>query len=262
VSGQPELPKPVVCPIDESDCHACPARDQCKGPAGVVTQPEQLPKPYYEHDGITIYHGDCRDLFPLWDLAGAVMVTDPPYGRRYVSNKPITGPTDAIAGDADTSARDSVLGMWGERPALVFGTWQMPRPERTRHVLVWDKGNTLGMGDLAMPWGLVHEEIYVLGSGWGGQRRSNVLRHQTQCGRGTWKRRILGTFHPTEKPVELMRELLGCCPPLADVVDPFMGSGSTLRAAKDLGRKAIGIEVEERYCEIAAKRLAQEVLGL
>ncbi len=65
--------------------------------------------------------------------------------------------------------------------------------------------------------------------------------------------------HPTQKPVELMSWVLSFYPTALNVIDPFMGSGTTLRAAKDLGRKAIGIEIEERYCEIAAKRMAQEV---
>jgi len=68
--------------------------------------------------------------------------------------------------------------------------------------------------------------------------------------------------HPTQKPLDLMRWCLGFFPEAQTVLDPFMGSGTTLRAAKDLGRKAIGIEIEERYCEIAAKRMAQEVLAL
>ena len=68
--------------------------------------------------------------------------------------------------------------------------------------------------------------------------------------------------HPTQKPLELMHWCLNFAPNASTILDPFMGSGTTLRAAKDLGRKAIGIEIEERYCEIAAKRLAQGVLNL
>jgi site-specific DNA-methyltransferase (adenine-specific) len=69
------------------------------------------------------------------------------------------------------------------------------------------------------------------------------------------------SMHPNQKPIALMRWCIEKCPP-GTVLDPYMGSGTTIRAAKDLGRKAIGIEIEERYCEIAAKRLAQGVLDL
>ena len=111
------------------------------------------------------------------------------------------------------------------------------------------------MGDLSLPWKPSHEEIYVLGGPWDGRRDcGSVLQGRVQamakCGRR----------HPHEKDVATLRLLIDKC--VAGVVlDPFMGSGTTLRAAKDLGRKAIGIEIEERYCEIAAKRLAQEVLA-
>ena len=217
--------------------------------------------PYYDDGTCTIYHADCLTIWPEWDRPGAVMVTDPPYGRRFIGNQSQTGPTRPIAGDDDPRVRDAALALWRGRPALVFGTWQIERPRGVRHVLIWDKAN-IGMGDLAFPWGPGHEEIYVLGYGYTGTRRTSVLRVQTQNGFDTSKQRAWGTFHPTAKPVPLLRALIDCCPPGATIVDPFTGSGTTLRAAKDLGRRAVGVEIEEAYCEQAANRLAQEVLPL
>lgn len=185
------------------------------------------------------------------------LVTDPPYGMAYESNmnrdrrnvkvgRPVTG-------DDTTDLRDEILGFWGPRPALVFGRWNCPRPHGTRQRLIWDKGGGF-MGDLSMPWGSTEEEIYVLGHGFVGMRESNVIRVQMLMSND--QRR---PDHPTPKPVPLMERLIKKCPG-ESVGDPFAGSGSTLVAAKNLGRKAIGVELEERYCEIAAKRLAQDVL--
>ena len=160
----------------------------------------------------------------------------------------------SIAGDGDTSLRDATLEAWGDRPALIFGTWKRPRPATTRHVLTWIKGDHLGMGDLSIPWRPNTEEIYVLGTGFIGHRGTSALDIPAPV---SWASK--GRAHPHEKPVALLRELIAKCPP-GTVLDPFMGSGTTLRAAKDLGRKAIGIELEERYCEIARERLGQQVL--
>jgi len=212
--------------------------------------------PYYDDGTCVIYHGDSREI-DAWDIAGGVMVTDPPYGYAHESNRPGRFKGQQISGDADLGARDAVLAIWGARPALVFGSWKMPAPANTRTALVWDKGPAAGMGDLSMPWKPNWELVYVLGSGFAGRRDSGVISGYTVV---TWSGGDGQRVHPNEKPVDLLRDLILKCPPLAVVVDPFMGSGTTLRAAKDLGRKAIGIEIEERYCEIAAKRLAQEVL--
>jgi site-specific DNA-methyltransferase (adenine-specific) len=215
--------------------------------------------PYYDDGTCVIYHGDCREI-DAWDIAGGVMVTDPPYGMEFVTG---TGRKDgwqsrwsgaAIAGDESTAARDQVLATWDGRPAIVFATWKRPLPAKTREVIVWDKVVSTGMGDLSIPWRPSWEAICLLGSGFVGRRTHGVLRYPLPT---LAPERQL---HPTAKPVKLMRHLVDRCPPLAEIVDPFMGSGTTLRAAKDCGRKAIGIEIEERYCEIAAKRLAQEVL--
>jgi len=203
-------------------------------------------RPYYQDEFVTLYHGDCREVGE-WRSAYS-MVTDPPYGMDYKS-----GWSGAdIANDATTRVRDEMLKLWGaDQAALVFGRWSCPRPAATRHVLIWDKGDWPGMGDLTLPWGPSTEEVYVIGTGFVGKRRGSILRDPKRPSGGT-------AWHPTEKPIGLMEMLVQST--LGIVADPFSGSGSTLIAAKNLGRKAIGVEVEERYCEIAAKRLAQGVL--
>ena len=208
-------------------------------------------KPYYQDDAVTIYHGDCREILPR--IQAEVLVTDPPYGMSYVSNSSKYGSTPPIVGDGDAALRDWLLDLWGERPAVVFGTWRVARPA-ARALLVWDKGDSPGMGDLSVPWGPSHEEIYVRGPGWKGKRMGSVLRFQGLAPTDGQR-----PDHPTPKPLALMVHLIERCPD-GVIVDPFMGSGTTLRAAKDLGRKAIGIEVEERYCRMAADRMGQEVL--
>lgn len=220
-------------------------------------------KLYYEDDaaGIRIYHGDCTDpaMAPMWDTGNlAVMVTDPPYGMSFRTHMISPFRDESIVGDSDTNARDLMLALWGARPALVFGRWSVPRPPHTRMVLIWEKGEHVGMGDLELPWKPNTEEIYVLGSGFSGHRSTSVLRAHAVA--GTVGMAANGTRrHPVEKPVGIIQQLLLKCPPGA-VFDPFLGSGTTLRAAKNLGRPAVGIEIEERYCAIAADRLRQEVL--
>src|SRR5690606_5759542 len=115
---------------------------------------------------------------------------------------------------------------------------RMPKPEGTHTVLTWDKGLASGMGDLSIPWKPNTEEVYVLGRGFAGSRGSSILSGHTVV---TWASK--GRFHPNMKPASLMESLLIKCPP-GTVADPFAGSGSTLVAAKRLGRKAIGIEIE------------------
>src|SRR5699024_8144075 len=159
-----------------------------------------------------------------------------------------------IAGDGDLAARDSVLKLWGTRPALVFGVWDKPRPHGARARLIWSKAPDPGMGDLNFPWGKSDEEIYVLGTGWRGKRGPNVISIPTPPVANR-------DAHPTPKPVALMEALITKAP-AGTVADPFAGSGSTLVAAKRLGRRAIGVELEEKYCEIAARRLSQDVLDL
>lgn len=210
---------------------------------------------YYEDEQITLYHGDCLTEHREW-LAADVLVTDPPYGIRYNSGQRRENLARSILGDEDTVARDTVLALWEDRPALVFGTWRIPRPAATRALLVWDTKGALGMGDLRIPWKPSHQEVYVLGHGFTGTRSTDVLQYAPVQSMAR-----NGRHHPHEKPLPLLRDLIAKCPP-GVVADPFAGSGSTLVAARNLGRRAIGVELEERYCEIIANRLAQGALDL
>ena len=208
-------------------------------------------KPYYDDGTCVIYHADCRD----WsETVPVVVVTDPPFGISYMSHAPrLDGNARSIEGDDSTEARDAWLHDWSV-PTLMFGSPKAPEPKGVRTRLIWDQDGALGMGDLALPWKPSWQFVYVIGGPWAGTRDcGSVLRYPPV--------QSMRRDHPHEKPVGLLQILLAKCIP-GLVVDPFMGSGTTLRAAKDLGRKAIGIEIEERYCEIAAKRLAQEVLAL
>lgn len=215
-------------------------------------------KPYYEADGITIYHWDVLDWLSRKPFPGDVLVTDPPYGMKHRSSRNGAFGDCEVAGDNDTSARDEVVQRWGAKPALIFGRWSVKRPVGTRMVLVWEKGEHVGMGDLSLPWKPNTEEIYVLGSGFTGRRTGSVLKYHAIA--GTVGQAAKGTrHHPDEKPLSLMQALIAKCPP-GVIVDPFMGSGTTLRAAKDLGREAIGFELNKSYCATAVRRLGQGVL--
>lgn len=209
--------------------------------------------PYYADDLVTIYHGDCREWMPERSLEANVIVTDPPYGMAMRRHHGGTFHGVTIANDHDATTRDQVLAAWAG-PALVFGTWKVPEPDGVREVIVWDKVISTGLGDLTIPWRPSWEAIYVIGGPFVGPRSHGVLRYGIPTLAPERKQ------HPTPKPVALMRDLIQKT--TGTVLDPFMGSGTTLVAAKSLGRHAIGIEIEERYCEIAATRCSQEVLGL
>jgi hypothetical protein len=217
-------------------------------------------QPYYSDDLVTLWHGDCREI-TTW-LDADVLVTDPPYGMAYVSGGPRSNnagvrsvtPRAQVHGDRDTAARDTVLALWGDRPALIFGTWKVERPPAVAQRIIWWKRNTNpGMGT-GTPWSPAEEEVYVLGRGFTGRRRQNVIVTDEARASAGGLAALLG--HPTPKPVGLMEQLVECCPP-GVIADPFAGSGATLLAARNLGRQAVGVEIEERYCELIAKRLAQ-----
>lgn len=216
-----------------------------------------LPTPYYDDGQITIYHGDCREILPLIELGSIDLVlTDPPYGIRLEEHGR-TGIDYSIIGDTDQSIGIHALEAFSTLPVIAFASPQKPWPGTWRQFLVWDKGPAVGGGgDLETCWKFSWELIQIARTAkLNGQRDGSVLRF--------WVNPQNSKDHPAAKPVSLLRYLIDkTTTARALILDPFMGSGTTLRAAKDLGRRAIGIEIEKRYCEIAAKRLRQSVLPL
>jgi site-specific DNA-methyltransferase (adenine-specific) len=217
--------------------------------------------PYYADDLVTLYLGDCREVTG-W-LAADVLVTDPPYGKAWAQHGTAVrrgwrdDSHDGIANDGDTSVRDEVLAAWGQKAALVFGDFLLA-PPGAKQALVYDKGMSAGfMGGLG-GFRRNAEAIYLTGCGWptGLGGRSSILANSATGGNLA---RYYG--HPHAKPVGVMETLIAACPP-GTIADPFTGSGSTLVAARNLGRHAIGVEVDERYAEAAARRLSQDVLAL
>jgi site-specific DNA-methyltransferase (adenine-specific) len=218
---------------------------------------------YYQDDLVTLYHGDCLEEL-AW-LEADVLVTDPPYGINAESKKGAFGSkhevrrASPIAGDRNTDVRDDVLVAWAGRPALMFGSWRATRPDDTQHILIWWKrGQAPGPANMAFM--SQHEEIYVLGSGF--KKTSPPMRSviETTEPRQGAAGPAATIGHPTPKPIGLMETLIERCPP-GIVADPFAGSGATLVAARNLGRKAIGVELEEKYCEIIATRLSQQAFN-
>ena len=219
-------------------------------------------EPYYSDDLVTIYHGDCREWMPEAD----VIVTDPPYGvswdtrgsrGRYAVRTSLGIDHPPVTGDSEPFDPGFLLAL-GVPMALFGAQHYADRLPASAAWVVWDKRlgmNSNDQSDCDMAWTNV-----------GG--RARMIRYQFNGGLALAKEngirpgsgRPVG-IHPTQKPVTVMAQLIEFMPP-GTVLDPFMGSGSTLVAAKSLGRKSIGIEIEERYCEIAAQRCSQEVLGL
>lgn len=215
-------------------------------------------KPYYEESGIAIYHGDCRDV-SIW-AACDVMVTDPPYGiawRRAHNSARNSKAHEGIANDHDTSTRDCAITMFGPKPAVVFGSFYAPYPNDVRQVLVRHKPADAGVVGSTTGYRRDCEPVFLVGN-WPRRivQSSSVIRST----KGSISGITTETGHPHTKPLDLISRLIAMTPG-GSIADPFVGSGTTLVAAKNMGRRAIGIELDESYCEIAANRLRQSVLN-
>lgn len=217
-------------------------------------------KPYFNDGQVQLYLGDCREITE-W-LAADVLVTDPPYGRNWKQGRAKRHGSDAhpgIAGDKDTTVRDVALAMWGNRPAIAFGDPMIPPPAGTKQVCGYRKAIDAGTKGAFGGFRRDLEVIYLIGPWSAGLNgRSSVLASSTSLQGSTHG--LAGRYgHPHAKPIDVMESLIAACPP-GIIADPFAGSGSTLVAARNLGRRAIGVEISEEYAEKAARRLAQQPL--
>ncbi len=210
-------------------------------------------RPYYQDEAVTIYHGDCREVLPTLEKADLVL-TDPPYGL---------GSWTSTGGNSLRPEEVDVVNNWDANrvdPALLrlavgCGKWWVCWGANyfadvlgaSRTPLIWDKAQPAGMhfadGEMAFT-NFKHGSL-------------SIFRQPFYATDYKGSRQ-----HPTQRPVALMQWCIEKSKTTGTILDPFMGSGTTLRAAKDLGRRAIGIEINEQYAEIAAKRMAQEVLAL
>lgn len=248
-------------PLKESRCSPLTSNDLLCRPLPI--------EPFYKDDFVTIYNADCREVMNLLP-AGSVrlVIADPPYGINYRSNHR-REKFDKIEGD------DLFRGGWlknAARIATASGTVYVFANENSldatkkamlehnfemNTMLVWDKMNSSG-GDLSdyarrCEFILHGSKRYKAKAKLSGSRDSNLISIP----------RVppMTRQHPTEKPVLLLNYLvMKSCQPTEIVLDPFCGTGATLLAARQLGRKAIGIEIDERYCQIAKNRLTQSPL--
>jgi site-specific DNA-methyltransferase (adenine-specific) len=230
--------------------------------------------PYYEHAGVTIYHGDCRDVMPLLACGVDLVLTDPPYRHEHADGGGIVArsPIHRLPKFREMSACEpstfvpQCLSLQAVANFVAFGSRDLIQ-EYARlaegrkfdlHVL-WKPNavpfcNNTFKSDLEYVC-LIYEPGRPFQNDLGEATYSKVFQH--------WLGSTKDRLHPTIKPLPMISRYVAILSkPHGLILDPFMGSGTTLSAAKYLGRNAIGIEFEEQYCEIAATRLQQEVLPL
>lgn len=247
-------------------------------------------EPYYQDENCTIYHGDCRDILPSVKDYDCV-ITSPPYNlntrinqnRDYISRQITENEfstkykgcyKDNLHPNDYFLLIDSVLAMCLEKCEIIFMNIQLATGNKLalfeligkykhdlKEIITWDKGHSQpAMNERTL--NSVYEQIFIFDT-------KDPKTRQFQ--RSSFKRGKLDNIwripvehsdgvHGAKYPIALVKQCFEVHN-FKTVVDPFMGSGTTLRAAKDLNRKAIGIELEEKYCEIAVKRLQQEVMN-
>ena len=217
-------------------------------------------KPYYQDDLVTLYHSDAKRILPFLEPMD-LLLTDPPYGigadanqmgragKRMKSQKAFN--RDYGASDWDSAPPEAWLLEWARsvtRYQIIFGGNFFELPPASCW-LVWDKENTAGFADCELAWTNLDKAVRRLRYCWNGMIQEDMARKEVRQ-------------HPTQKPEAVIRWALSQAPEDAkSVFDPFCGSGTTLVEAKRLGLSAIGVEINEAYCEIAANRLRQGSLS-
>jgi site-specific DNA-methyltransferase (adenine-specific) len=218
-------------------------------------------KPYYEDDLVTIYHGDCLELLPELDLPAIDLVlTDPPYGVGELSG--------GINRNRDKNGYNCYVDTPEFIGSVVVPVIEMCRTFATgvvltpgiRNMMLYPQPDSLGC---------FYQPAAIGMAVWGNADSQPILYYGKNPTRKNMGKKLSHVVteapekngHPCVKPLGVWKKMMvNCSLEGHTVLDPFMGSGTTLRAAKDLGRKAVGIEIDEAYCEIAAKRMGQEVL--
>jgi DNA modification methylase len=207
--------------------------------------------PYFDRGGITLYCGDCLDVLPQLSLPGdTAVVTDPPYGmnesaRRVASRKNMAPTTDygEFCWDSEPASAEEIKAVLsvGKQHIIWGGNFFELIP--SRGWLVWDKLNSGDFADAELAWTDLPTSVRVFRHMWNGMIRQS----ERDCPR----------VHPTQKPIALMRWCFSFLGNGSTILDPFAGSGTTLVACVQTGRRGIGIELDERYCEIAVRRIEQ-----
>jgi len=247
-------------------------------------------KPYYEHGGISLYFGDCREIAPQLNSKVHLVVADPPYGDTSLDwdirdSSWLVAVPSLLLDSGSLWCFGSLRMFMAQAEAFAIRKWKLAQE------IIWEKHN--GSNFHADRFKRVHELVVQLyRSAWAevyknpvttadatarATRRKRRPAHTGQINAGSYTSNDGGprlarsvirvrschgyAEHPTQKPTGIIRPLIQySCPPAGTVLDPTCGSGSTLVAAKELGRRAIGIELSEEYCEATARRLSQEVL--